>query len=240
MATEQLTDQEKDFRRRARRRLIGAVALVLLMVTVLPMLLDDRSDQNMPAADVAISIPSQDDSGFTSKIVPTSPAVAPTPAPVAPVVEASSPVPPAPVVAPATPTQPAKTTEKSPAQSSVPPPMVQMDPPLAPAAKEPAQKEDKASDKADKPVVEKTTTEKTVPKKGMVSVQIGVFSDSAKVKQVQTKIAGLGLKSDVETLNTPKGPKLRMRSGPYATKAEAEQALETLKGAGFSPILVMH
>ncbi|HEY7986503.1 MAG TPA: SPOR domain-containing protein [Methylophilaceae bacterium] len=235
MATEQLTDQEKDFRRRARRRLIGAVALVLLMVTVLPMLLDDRSDQNMPAADVAISIPSQDDSGFTSKIVPTSPAVAP-----APVVEPSTPVPSAPVAAPVTPAQPAKAVEKSPAQSSVPPPMVQMDPPLAPAAKEPAQKEDKASDKEDKPVAEKATVEKAVPKKGMVSVQIGVFSDSAKVKQVQAKVAALGLKSGFETLNTPTGPKLRMRSGPYATKAEAEQALETLKGAGFSPILVMH
>ncbi len=233
MATEQLTDQEKDFRRRARRRLIGAVALVLLMVTVLPMLLDDRSDQNMPAADVAISIPSQDDSGFTSKIVPVTPVVPATPAPAAPVAEPSAPASPAPVAAPAMPAQPVQAVEKpsapaSAAQPAAAKPIVQMDPPLAPAVKEPAQK-------ADKPV-----TEKVSPKKGMVSVQIGVFSDSVKVKQVQAKVAALGLKSGLETLNTPNGPKLRMRSGPYDTKVEAEQALETLKGAGSSPILVMH
>ncbi len=234
MATEQLTDQEKDFRRRARRRLIGAVALVLLMVTVLPMLLDDRSDQNMPAADVAISIPSQDDTGFTSKIVPVTPAVTAKPAPaapMAPIPEPSASASPAPLAAPAIPAQPAKVIEKPSTQAAAAQPIVQMEPPLAPAAKESPKK----ADKADPPVTQKVT-----PKKGMVSVQIGVFSDAAKVKQVQAKIAALGLKSGIETLNTPTGPKLRMRSGPYDTRADAEQALETLKGAGFSPILVMH
>jgi DedD protein len=224
MATEQLTDQEKDFRRRARRRLIGAVALVLLMVTVLPMLLDDRSDQNMPTTDVAISIPSQDDSSFSSKIVPVAPAV-----PVVPVAPAATAEPPPAPVASApveAPKSPVKTTAKP----------VQLEAPLAPVAKESAQKPDKTADKA----ADKSVAEKSAPKKGMVSVQIGVFSDSVKVKQVQAKVAALGLQSGLETLNTPTGPKLRMRSGPYATKEEAEQVLETLKGAGFSPILVTH
>ena len=218
MATEQLTDQEKEFRRRARRRLIGAVALVLLMVTVLPMLLDDRSDQNTPAADVAISIPSQDDGKFPSKIVPVAPA------PAAPAVADTAPAP----VSPA--------PEEAPAVSEKAPP-IKLDSPLAPA-------------KADKPVVEKAAPEKAMPekaaeapaavKKGMVSVQVGVFSDPVKVKQVQAKIAALGLQFSTETLNTPSGPKLRMRSGPYATRDEAEKALESLKGAGFSPLLVTH
>lgn len=223
MATEQLTDQEKEFRRRARRRLIGAVALVLLMVTVLPWFLDDRSDQKMPPTDVAISIPSQDDSSFSSKIVP----VAPAPTQAATQTPPTSSPQAAPPVAPE---QPAKTSEKP----------VQLEAPLAPAPKEPVPK----ADKAEKPAVEKQAempvAQKSPPKKGMVSVQIGVFSDPAKVKQVQAKIAALGLQSGTETLNTPTGPKLRMRSGPYATRAEAEQALETLKGAGFSPILVTH
>ena len=213
MATEQLTDQEKEFRRRARRRLIGAVALVLLMVTVLPMLLDDRSDQNTPAADVAISIPSQDDGKFPSKIVPVAPA------PAAPAVADTAPAP----VSPA--------PEEAPAVSEKAPP-IKLDSPLAPA-------------KAEKPVVEKAMPEKAAEapaavKKGMVSVQVGVFSDPVKVKQVQAKIAALGLQFSTETLNTPSGPKLRMRSGPYATRDEAEKALESLKGAGFSPLLVTH
>jgi DedD protein len=235
MAAEQLTDQEKEFRRRARRRLIGAVALVLLMVTVLPWFLDDRSDQNMPPTDVAISIPSQDDNTFSSKIVPVAPASTQAATGTSPASAPSVNTP------PATPVQPVKTSEKP----------VQLEAPLTPTSKEPVQKSDQSEKPVvekpvaekpvnEKPIVDKPVAEKSAPKKGMVSVQIGVFSDSAKVKLVQAKIAALGLQTSTETLPTLTGPKLRMRSGPYATKAEAEQALETLKGAGFSPILVTH
>ena len=69
MAANQLSEQEIQFRKRARRRLVGAIALVLLMVTVLPMLLDDREVKPTPQ-DIAITIPSQDGTGFSSRIVP--------------------------------------------------------------------------------------------------------------------------------------------------------------------------
>ena len=36
-------DQELSFKKRARRRLVGAIALVLLMIIVLPMILKDRT-----------------------------------------------------------------------------------------------------------------------------------------------------------------------------------------------------
>lgn len=64
-----IDEQEIQFRKRARRRLVGAIALVLLMVTVLPMVLDDRS-ANQPQQEIEISIPSQDDEEFTSSITP--------------------------------------------------------------------------------------------------------------------------------------------------------------------------
>lgn len=35
-------DQGLSFKKRARRRLVGAIALVLLMVIILPMVLEDR------------------------------------------------------------------------------------------------------------------------------------------------------------------------------------------------------
>ena len=53
------TDQELEFKKRARRRLVGAIALVLLMIVVLPMILQDRTTQ-APKQDVVVSIPSQD------------------------------------------------------------------------------------------------------------------------------------------------------------------------------------
>lgn len=73
MATEKLSEQEIQFRKRARRRLVGAIALVLLMVTVLPMVLDDREAQ-APQPEIAVNIPSQDSGDFASRIVPVDPA----------------------------------------------------------------------------------------------------------------------------------------------------------------------
>jgi len=224
MAAEQLTDQEKLFRVRARRRLIGAVALVLLMLTILPMLLDDRSNQKMPASDVAISIPSQDDGNFSSKIVP----VAPAP------------------VAPATPEAPAKTEAiQSPVEA---PPVVETKPAEPePVVEKPAKPEPKPEAKPEpkpepKPPakVEATTEKSKEAKKTGVSVQVGVISEGEKVQQVISKIEGLGLKANTENLNTPTGVKVRIRCGPYPSKEEAEKALETLKSGGFKPILVVH
>ena len=54
------SDQELQFKKRARRRLVGAVALVLLMIIVLPMILQDRTAK-APKQDVVVSIPSLDE-----------------------------------------------------------------------------------------------------------------------------------------------------------------------------------
>jgi DedD protein len=215
MAIEQLTDQEKLFRVRARRRLIGAVALVLLMLTILPMLLDDRSNQKMPVPDVAISIPSQDDGNFASKIVP----VAPTP--VTPEESAQVEVMQSPVESP-------PTAETKPVET-------------APVIEKPVVIKPKPEPTITEKVEEKALTEKTVEdKKVGVSVQVGVIAEGEKVKQVVSKIEGLGLKAHTENLATPTGIKVRIRSGPYPNKEEAEKALEALKTVGFKPILVIH
>jgi DedD protein len=70
-------------RRRGRRRLVGAIALVLLAVIVLPMVFDSEPRQGTPA--VSVRIPSEDDAGFSPKPAPKIPAgpaapkAAPTP-----------------------------------------------------------------------------------------------------------------------------------------------------------------
>jgi DedD protein len=64
--------QELQFKKRARRRLVGAIALVLLMITVLPMVLDDRS-ASLPQNEITISIPGQDDENFSSAVMPLPP-----------------------------------------------------------------------------------------------------------------------------------------------------------------------
>jgi len=56
-----ITDDEQNLRRRARRRLIGAVALTLAVVILLPMILD--SEPKPSGRDIELSIPDPDKSG---------------------------------------------------------------------------------------------------------------------------------------------------------------------------------
>src|SRR3989338_672359 len=57
----QLTDDEQNLRRKARRRLIGAVALSLAVVVILPMVLD--SEPKPAGQDIELSIPAPDKVG---------------------------------------------------------------------------------------------------------------------------------------------------------------------------------
>jgi len=57
------SDEELQLKKRARRRLIGAIALVTTVAVVLPMVLD--SEPRQVAQDINIKIPSPDSGAFT-------------------------------------------------------------------------------------------------------------------------------------------------------------------------------
>lgn len=97
-------------RRRGRRRLVGAIALVLLAVIVLPWIFDPQPRQAPP---VSVRIPGVDETPFVPKGAPKPPA---------PAVKADKPAPatePAPT-APAAPKAEAKPAEKPPAVKPAP------------------------------------------------------------------------------------------------------------------------
>lgn len=78
-----VTEEQVELRRRARRRLVGAIALVTVIAVVLPWVLD--SEPQTAAPDVSVQIPSPNAGAFTSKVVPLDPAKsAPAQKPVAP------------------------------------------------------------------------------------------------------------------------------------------------------------
>ena len=58
-------------KRRGRRRLVGAIALVLAAVIVLPMVFD--SEPKGTPHPVSVRIPGEDESGFTPKVTPKAP-----------------------------------------------------------------------------------------------------------------------------------------------------------------------
>ena len=233
-------------KRRARRRLIGAVALVLAAVIALPMIFDDEKrplDQ-----DVSIQIPSQD-----AQIV--KPAAAPS------------------AVKPKTvePREPGST--EKPKSDALPAPAVSTpSPPAAPAAKSeagasrdtdrPAGKPPAADSKAAsstaraEPTTEKHESQaKPAPKEsvskgeearvqaildakpaktGGFAVQIGAFAADEKVREARDKLSGAGFASYTEKLETRDGERTRVRAGPFASREAAEAARERIRTLGFS------
>jgi DedD protein len=68
------SDDVNTLKKRGRRRLVGAIALVLAAVIVLPMVFDsDRGN----APPVSVRIPGEDEAGFTPKVTPKGPEKAP-------------------------------------------------------------------------------------------------------------------------------------------------------------------
>jgi len=63
-------------------------------------------------------------------------------------------------------------------------------------------------------------------------VQVAALADSIRVKQLQKQIAGAGVKAYTEVVSTKRGHVTRVRAGPYATREAAEKARTQLKKVG--------
>ncbi|PPC88001.1 MAG: SPOR domain-containing protein [Methylotenera sp.] len=195
-------DQELTLKKRARRRLVGAVALVLLMIIVLPMILKDRT-VTAPTEEVTITLSNQNQtselpaqSDFDSNVIPAD--VLPT--------------------------------EVPPLNSeSI------IDEPLGAAQEIPIEPKTASV----KPKTEAlTTADKKNANSPKFYVQIGVFSDEANVKQLQSKLTDLGYSSQTEKIDTAKGKKIRLRTHLLGERNEAAIALQNIKDAGLTGMVV--
>lgn len=191
MQREPAGDLELNLKKRARRRLVGAIALVLLMVIVLPMILKDRAAIT-PAEKITITLPSEQaqnvPSDFDSSIVPA---------------------------------EPAKAGIDETELESVPEKVTNI--------------ATNADAEAAKPVKKESAKEIASTK---FYVQVGVFSDAANVKQLQTKLSDLGYQSQTEKISTDKGQKIRLRTQVFGDRNEAAIALENIKDAGLTGMVV--
>lgn len=139
------------------------------------------------------------------------------------------------ILPPPPPAQPAAVVDVAPSEAPKPadtPPSVpdaatsKTDPLSKPAATEPIAKAApvaKPSATTGKPTAER------------FHVQIGVFGNSDNVKQLQSKLAAQGLKLRTETLADGK---IRVRAGPYASRAEADKVAGQLRAAGTQGVVV--
>lgn len=197
-----ISDEEIQLRKRARRRLVGAVALVLLAVVFLPMVLD--KEPKPVSQDIAIRIPDRAADDF---------APAPDKAVAAPAPQAQPPLPaqPAPAAKPA----------EQPAVPAAPKESPKAAAPAAPRKAEPQPPAAKPAPKAEAP-----------RKKEVFVVQLGAFSNPANAKQLLAKLTRHKIKGYSEILKTSSGNKTRVRAGPYATREEAEREMAHLRKLG--------
>ena len=224
------SEQEIQFKKRARRRLVGAVALVLLMIVLLPMLLEDRVSQT-PKEEVVISIPSQDNQ-LESKL-DVEPANASQTTQLSDTQATGNASLATDNVANTSPS----TAEVKPVETSVAP--AESKPNSATQVAAVPKKEDikpQASESTSK--MDDKSKAISTASSGNYFVQIGVFSNPDKVKQLQAKLNESGLKSATELIDTSKGKKTRLRVGTFSSKGDADAALVKVKALGLSDAVV--
>jgi len=230
MARKIITDEELKLKRQARRRLIGAIALTILVAVLLPMLLDKEPPASQQ--DIELQIPNKDKAAeFVPKMVlPPLNSIAsqPSSAPlIAPLFD----------VKPAQPAMPAKletkpVIESKPAATEAKP-LVDFKPKAATEnfAAKPESKPKAEANPVIKPAPKTVSqsAEKSVSKlhSGFV-VQVGAFMNADTAKKLQEKLHKQGYPSYTETA----GDKTRVRVGDYASHDEAEKVRRKLESQG--------
>ncbi|MDO8959690.1 MAG: SPOR domain-containing protein [Rhodocyclaceae bacterium] len=188
-------------KKRARRRLIGAVALALLAAIVLPMVMDHQPAP--PLKDIQVRIPSPDE-GVTQRVTGKLAAVQPKGGKV----ETQGAPPPA---EPASPVKPI--SKEAPPAPPKPP---------APAEKPEAKPVAKVEPKPEAQAESKSAAEKSVGEAW--EVQLGAYQNPASVTILIGKLKQLDLPTYTEKVDTPNGPRTRVRAGPFPTQEAAEKA----------------
>lgn len=241
-------------KRRNRRRLVGAVVMVLLAVVILWQVLSKAPPTRVESQNIVIN----DGSGTIDTVpmedvsaTPTLPPLEVVNAPVVP--ENSSDVTigdlnsQGTVVVteddgPAPSTQTTNTEPKPPVvTTTVKPPkvdkpvVVAKPPKVEKPVKQPSQVN--PQDILDGKVVIADASTSTA-KQGKVVIQVAALSDATKAAELKGRISGLGVNATVSKVSTSKGDISRVRVGPFASREEAQKTLQKLKNAGIDGIVV--
>ena len=250
------TESMEVVRKRAKHRLIGSAVLVLAAVVGFPLLFDT---QPRPIAlDIPIEIPSKNTvkplvmpakqdvasaaTASTATVAPQS-SLAPKEEIVAGKIGVSESVlPKFPSVAPVLPAQVAPKKEVKTELKQEPKPSepkldakVQPKPEPKPQPKPEPKPEPKPASKIDDGARAKALLDgqplsapAALGQERLV-VQVGAFAEEDKAKEVRQKLERAGLKTYTQVADTKDGKRIRVRVGPFASKAEADKAASKIK-----------
>jgi DedD protein len=227
-----------ELRRRAKQRLIGASVLVLIGVVGFPLLFD--SQPRPIAVDIPIEIPdkakvkplavpaptpaAKPASGAEAKPAPAENAAQQAPAKVA---DAASLGDKEEILKPKQPLAGEKTAQA--ATNSVAKPVPKPKPePAKPEAKPEAKPTAKPDDAAKAKAL--LDGQSAAAEQGRFIVQVGAFADVTKARETRLRVEKAGLKTYTQVVETADGKRIRVRVGPFASKADADKAASTIKG----------
>ncbi len=194
-------DEATQIKKRARRRLIGAVALALLAAIVLPMVMDHQPAP--PLKDIQVRIPNPDE-GVTQRVAPN-PISRPDLKPeVKPDVKVEA--------------------------------KADLKPEPKPEAKAEPKTEVKVQPKAE-PIVEPKPEAKLQPEAAKSAeeaweIQLGAYQEPQRVSNLLGKLKELGIPTYTQKVDTPSGPRTRVRAGPFPTQEAAEKARARVRIVG--------
>lgn len=207
-----------ELKKRSRRRLVGAAALALLAVIILPIVMDAEPER--PVNEIQINIPER---ALDSTPIEPLPAIIPPP-----IGEVGQ--------LPAEVEQTVRPIEVSPPDSSSEPEVAAAKPATReasePAAQRPTAEPPQAIDDEGERARAILEGRSTASARNLV-VQVGAFSDVAKASARQDELKKQGFKSHIETADGIS----RVRVGPFATRAEAEAMLKKLSTASIDGVI---
>lgn len=190
-------DEATLLKKRARRRLIGAVALALLAAILLPMVMDHKPAPLLK--DIQVRIPSPDE-GATQRMAPLAKPVAK--ADIKPIAKVEPKLEPKPEVKPELKVEPK------------PEPKSEIKPEAKPEPKQETRQETKPEPKPAIPAADGESWE----------VQLGAYSEPGRVKNLLAKLKDLNIPAYTEKVDTPGGSRTRVRAGPFSSQEAAEKA----------------
>lgn len=223
--TKNISEEELLLRKRARRRLVGAIVLVIFAIIVLPLIFDDPKIDNEPH-EIAINLPPSGKDGYAS----TAPAMEDRTG-----LEFSG-------------SEGFPTNQEDPSKADqhdsdeiaewlngrkrIPIPGVK-----------PKIEHRHVSEQKNMVAQTNTSTASPAPAvangetaKGFV-IQLGAFSDQSKAKQQVENLISNGFKAYTETLKTGSADVTRVRIGSFVNRSEAENELKKLKKLGFDGVI---
>jgi len=244
-----------ELKRRARRRLVGAIVLALAAAVILPMLLE--KEPKPLGDDVSVQIPPIDEGRFVNRLTgrsaetkgasktdsrTASKSAAPTPlAPIAPI--AATPSAPDAQREPEPAPAPAPTNVAPPKKSVAEAEQRVLSPGTKPAAKAEAKpavtaKEAPAQVATAAPTPTPTPEPAAAPQGDGFAVQLAAFTDDKGANALAGKLRKNGYAAYTEPVETSRGTLWRVRVGGYATRADAETARAKLKAEGWNGLVV--